>query len=377
MLVQDGQRFRFASETALEDFVTQNLKPLWGFDLVARQFQVDGEICDVLAADESHRPVIIELKNTEDRYVVQQVTRYFHALTAAKPFPDRIDWSRAPRLVILSPSFHRHNLIDREYCTLPIQFKAFKVLNTVDGFTLAITALDETARWQHPIPFTPLAVAPPDAPKQVLDWLGPCPDPARQSILELRGKLLQRPDISETIDKSLVLYGNRKKTALEIRFHKGTQQPVLFCWIPTFISMGSQNEKVRRHRLWIGKDHQPEYLGHIPEGWGQMKTKEEWERIPREKWPVKTLRYSITFNSHTPVGFGPNQKNFLEGMKRKGREVHVTDSWSILAEMVLAAWESGSKPTPVKTSEAAPVAESTEAYATDEENDQPGFDQHF
>jgi hypothetical protein len=339
MLVQDGQGYRFASETALEDFVAKHLKPLWGFDLVARQFQVDGEICDVLAADVSRRPIIIELKNTEDRYVVQQVTRYSHALTTAKPFPDRIDWSLPPGLIILGPSFHRHNLIDREHCTLPIQFKAFKVLNSAEGFTLAISTLDETARWHHPIPFKPLAAAPRDVPKELVDWLGYLPAKARNAVLRLRGKLLQQSGISENVEKGLVFYGNKKRRAVEICFHKAIQQPVLFCWIPTFMSMRGPKPLVRRHRLWIGENHQPEFVGHVPEGFGKMKTQKEWDQIPRQRWPVKYLRNHLSHTSHFPTPFTAFRLGFFDSTPGVSKKL---DSWSVLSELIVESWASTS-----------------------------------
>lgn len=338
MLVPDGQHYRFASETALEIFITQHLKPLWGFDLITRQFQVDGEICDILAAGVSRRPVIIELKNAEDRYVVQQVTRYFHALTAAKPFPDRIDWSLSPELVVLSPVTHRHNLIDRQYCTLPIEFKTFEVLQTPEGFEVSISTLDGEKNWRHPIPYQPVEIVPTDAPKLLRDWLGPLPIPVRNSILELREKLLKKPDITETIEKTGLVYGNKKRSAMEIRFHRLSQQPVLFCWIPTCSSMGREVPKIVRHRLWIGKSHQPEFLGHVPEGWGHMKTEEEWKLIPREKWPVKTLRNSVYHTSHIPVEFGPFRRDFVKKLQDRDPSVSELGRWSILALMILESW---------------------------------------
>lgn len=338
MLVPDGQRYRFASETALEIFITRHLNQLWGFDLITRQFQVDGEICDILAAGFSRRPVIIELKNAEDRYVVQQVTRYFHALTAAKPFPDRIDWSLSPELVVLSPVIHRHNLIDRQYCTLPIEFKTFEVLQTEDGFDVSISTLDGEKHWRHPIPYQPFVILPADAPKQLRDWLGPLPIPVRNSILELREKLLKKPDITETVEKTGLVYGNKKRSAMEIRFHRLSKQPVLFCWIPTYYSMSRVVPEVVRHRLWIGTNHQPEFLGHVPDGWGRMRTKEEWDQIPREKWPVKTLRNSGLHTSHTPVDFWPFRRNFVETAQNRDASVSGLDRWSILALMILESW---------------------------------------
>jgi len=65
----------FASEAALEDFVWDNLQHLFGLTPIARQHPAKGEFCDIIAVDSAKRLSILELKNTEDRYIVQQLTR--------------------------------------------------------------------------------------------------------------------------------------------------------------------------------------------------------------------------------------------------------------------------------------------------------------
>jgi RecB family endonuclease NucS len=57
--------------------------------------------------DENKRLVVLELKNGEDRYVVQQLTRYYDALLEHKPFADRVDYDRPVRLIAITPKFHR------------------------------------------------------------------------------------------------------------------------------------------------------------------------------------------------------------------------------------------------------------------------------
>jgi RecB family endonuclease NucS len=79
-LKQIGRGWEFASEAALGDFVWNNLKQLLGLTPLKRQYFVQGHVCDILAA---HK---YGLKNTEDRYIVQQLTRCYDALLAQKPF---------------------------------------------------------------------------------------------------------------------------------------------------------------------------------------------------------------------------------------------------------------------------------------------------
>lgn len=90
-LKKTGTGWEFVNEAALEDFVWDNLKPLLNLTPLKRQYFVKGEICDILAVDDNRQLVVLELKNTEDRYIVQQLTRYYDALLEVKPFDTKVD----------------------------------------------------------------------------------------------------------------------------------------------------------------------------------------------------------------------------------------------------------------------------------------------
>ncbi|RUS94967.1 hypothetical protein DSM106972_092180 [Dulcicalothrix desertica PCC 7102] len=103
------------------EFVWENLEQLFNLKPVARQHPAKGEFCDILAVYNKQLS-ILELKNTEDRYVVQQLTRYYDNLFDLKPFAEQIDYSLPVKLIALAPTFHRHNYIDRKYSRLDIDF---------------------------------------------------------------------------------------------------------------------------------------------------------------------------------------------------------------------------------------------------------------
>ena len=69
----------------------------------------------IVAIDENKRLVVLELKNCEDRYIVQQLTRYYDALLEEKAFNEEIDYGQPVRLVAIAPSFHKDNFTDRKY----------------------------------------------------------------------------------------------------------------------------------------------------------------------------------------------------------------------------------------------------------------------
>ncbi len=76
----------FISEAALEKFVWANLKQLFGVTPLKQQYISNGEICDILAVDDDKGLVILELKNVEDRYLIQQLTRYYTNLLEENHF---------------------------------------------------------------------------------------------------------------------------------------------------------------------------------------------------------------------------------------------------------------------------------------------------
>ena len=127
MLQKIGEHWEFVSEEALETLVWTNLGILLGLEPLKRQFIVNREICDVLGVSASKQLYILELKNTEDRYLVQQLTRYFDHIITERPLADQVDYSQPVRLIAIAPDFHDHNWIDRKYCNLEINFYQFRL----------------------------------------------------------------------------------------------------------------------------------------------------------------------------------------------------------------------------------------------------------
>ncbi|WP_416675005.1 hypothetical protein [Egbenema bharatensis] len=76
MLIRAGSYWSCEGERALEDIVADYLQSLLSLNLLHRQYLYQEEICDLVATNVDRQLVIIELKNSEDRYIVQQLTRY-------------------------------------------------------------------------------------------------------------------------------------------------------------------------------------------------------------------------------------------------------------------------------------------------------------
>ncbi|MBD1914272.1 MULTISPECIES: endonuclease NucS domain-containing protein [Cyanophyceae] len=135
----------FKTEFNLEEFIWANLGALFGLEPLARQYGIKGQICDILATTSEQQLVVLELKNIEDRYVVQQLTRYYASLRHAQPFPDQIDYSLPIRLVAIAPTFHAHNHIDREYNRLDFEFYRFTIIGDGERFRFQLVHADSAA----------------------------------------------------------------------------------------------------------------------------------------------------------------------------------------------------------------------------------------
>ena len=143
MLTKNEGIWKFNSEADLETFIWENLENLLNLQPFKRQFSVRGEFCDILAIAENRTLVIIELKNTEDRYLVQQLTRYYDRILSEKPFQADLDPTQSIQLLAIAPNFHRHNLIDRKYNRLKIGFLGFNITEKMGDLYFNLIGLNQ------------------------------------------------------------------------------------------------------------------------------------------------------------------------------------------------------------------------------------------
>jgi RecB family endonuclease NucS len=271
--------WEFSSELALEDFIWEHLEHLLQFKPFQRQYAVMGEICDILALTPEQQLVILELKNTEDRYIIQQLTRYYANLLEEKPFSENIDYEKPVRLIAIAPTFHRHNYIDRQYSRLIFEFIEVKVTQA-DRFYLELHQENpSTEAIKAALPFQEIEwdqqpADLPEVPEQLLKWLGACSASDQQAILKARQQILTfHPRMQEFASKTSIQYGTGKtKLCAEINFWRSQQQPVLFLWLPlpNCWQIRNRPERIGRLRLWMS-DGIVTHMGHVPSGLGKMR----------------------------------------------------------------------------------------------------------
>jgi RecB family endonuclease NucS len=211
----------FSTEEDLEDFVWNHLSNLFSLKPLKRQLGVRGEFCDILAVGEDGQIAIIELKNCEDRYVVQQLTRYFDNLYNEKPFETEVDYSKAIRLIAIAPSFHRHNYIDQKYNKLNIDLLTFQLTSmSGDLFFETHDSIGISSRLKILLPENLLDLKTvhvsrspgiPKPPKALVRTLDEHFEDQKSSILAIRKKILSFDDrIGEISTRVVQRYGLKK-----------------------------------------------------------------------------------------------------------------------------------------------------------------------
>ncbi|MEB3342564.1 endonuclease NucS domain-containing protein [Okeania sp.] len=145
-------KWEFESEEDLENFVWENLQILLKLNPLKRQYPINREKSDILAISEERQLAIIELKNIEDSYVVQQLTRYYDNLLNKKPLATDIDYRKRVHLIAIAPSFHRHNFIDRKHHQLLFEFFIFEILESENQLNFILKNTEENSFSQIKIP---------------------------------------------------------------------------------------------------------------------------------------------------------------------------------------------------------------------------------
>ncbi len=262
-----GNTWEFANETALEDFIWDNLTAIFNLIPLERQRRINGERCDIISVSQNKQLVILELKNSQDRGIVQQLTRYYANLAKNKLFD--VDYDLPVKLIAITPSFHPHNYIDREYSKLNFDFIEFKLITKRDSeLYLHLNNVDTKQTWEAQIAYSLERVHNikdhlPPVPSFLAKMIEPCSPEQQQIILQVRERILCFHErIQEIKGANFVQYGRGKtKICAEIRANTSDIRnmnfnlPVLYLYLPipdrrtscTLSNDGSN--KLNRHPL--------------------------------------------------------------------------------------------------------------------------------
>jgi RecB family endonuclease NucS len=262
-----GEAWICENEAVLEDLLWRNLSHFFDLLPLKRQFSVDGQICDILALGKEGQLCILELKNVQDRYVVNQLTRYYAALMEQKPFQQQIDYSKPVRLIAIAPSFHKDNLSDQKYSLLDIELVEFAI-SQVDACLTFQLKQDKKQVVELKIVCSPETndVEIPSPSRALLNLLGKCSEGEYQNALKIRERILKFDKrIQEITGSNGICYGSRKtRLCAKLSFDKEFQKLALILWIPSnvaFKGLTRRKSNVRVESL-IGESEISNSLDH-------------------------------------------------------------------------------------------------------------------
>lgn len=277
-LRKTGQRWEFESEAALEDVAWANLERLFGLTPLKRQYSVKGQICDILAVDENKRLVVLELKNTEDRYIVQQLTRYYDALLEEKPFKEQVDYAQPIGLMAITPIFHKDNFTDRKYNHLSLRFLQVEIFADGEKFYLQLKDIDtgQVSKLEIPHQATDSTESIPIPPKALQKLLSGCTPEQLEVILRIRNQILsfdKRIEEMPTVGSIKYGNGNSKQSQLCAEFYSDSKgSPLLFLWLP---KKGLTSKIIGRTRIWTDWNGNALVEGYVSRGIGTKITSDK------------------------------------------------------------------------------------------------------
>ncbi|MCW6038526.1 endonuclease NucS [Spirulina subsalsa FACHB-351] len=240
-LEQQGLDWNFKSETELENFIFDNLTNLFNLTPIKRQYYLKGLYCDILAHTTDQQLVILELKIVQDRYIVQQLTRYFHYLKNHNDLGDLVDFAKPVKLIGILPSIHPDNLIDIQYHQLDFElyeysiqtqnynyfyFECSNIANKIKLPVLEIVRHDIKINTDLP-----------PIPSKLKTILGKSSQLQYQGILKTREQILSFDNkIKEEVESNHIIYRfNKKIPVAEIGYGNNLRLekvPILFLWLP-------------------------------------------------------------------------------------------------------------------------------------------------
>ncbi|PSM48381.1 hypothetical protein C7Y66_14685 [Chroococcidiopsis sp. CCALA 051] len=266
-LIYNGRDIRFQSEVDLEYYIESQFNTIFSdLILVKRQYTIKTQRCDLLCCSKSNKqPVIIELKNEEDRGIVAQLIRYRKALLVKKPFVEQIDYSLPIKLIAIAPTFHEDNHTDKEASKFENDFEFLQFSIKNDNGSGKFKLCGRT----HDIPYPIFGLAEVSTsydtsnnslPVFTRNFRSHLPLEYRNDFNTLRSLLITQPKVKEMVSRTYrkILYGtgegeNHKKLAEITNTGKGVQ---LFLWLPTQVETKIK-VPIARFGLVLAENHNP------------------------------------------------------------------------------------------------------------------------
>ena len=298
-----GEVAEFETEQQLEQFFLDTVLPKIGLKPLASQYACAQGICDILALDPSNQLVIIELKNVKDTHVIEQITRYFDALIAERPFDSQVDYTQPIELYTVCPDYADSLAMMLKYHRLNFNPLAYQIKNEqqLHRFELRNWLTNEAiAQIEIPRIQNSDTVTLPDPPKAFLKLLERCCDRDRLQADLIRQQIYKFSQhhnykICERADGKWVRFErNKQYPVAELGWDGQRKELAIHLWLPFTTINGRSNmkrypKKYRRTsmmRIWTDSN-EVQHLGYVHNG------RRRWlivtfQEIKDEKFPIPT-----------------------------------------------------------------------------------------
>lgn len=283
-LRKTDQGWKFIDESELETFVWDNLEEILELKPLTRQLSIKGEVCDILAIGENNQLAIIELKNREDRYVINQLTRYYDNLLEEQPLKTNINYDEEIRLLAICPSFHRHNLVDEKHSRLNFKLFTFFIVYENNEFYFHLSPIHNQSETKIiKINYQEVNLQNqgndniPEPPRLLLDWLGSLTNTEIENLRTIRHQILTFDHRIEEIilNKSIIYaskYGKvRMRKCAEFSYDRKSKNILIFLWL---IIPSRKNQTITRMQIDTTDEHLT-YWRYIPVKEGSI----SWEKL--------------------------------------------------------------------------------------------------
>lgn len=298
-----GKVAEFESEQYLERFFLNAVLPEIQLRPLASQHVCGQGICDILALGQNNQLVIIELKNTKDTHVIEQLIRYLDALAVEKPFSDQVDYARPIELYAVCPDYADSLEMTLKYHRLIFNVLAYRVENEEQTHRFHLwnwLSNEAIAHIEIPRIQNSDTVVLPDPPKAFLKLLERCCDRDRSQANLIRQQIYKfsaqhNYKICERADGQWVRFERNKQYPIaELGWDGQRRELAIHLWLPFTTINGRSNmkrypKKYRRTsmmRIWTDSN-KVQYLGYVHNG------RRRWlivtfQEIKDEKFPIPT-----------------------------------------------------------------------------------------
>jgi hypothetical protein len=325
-----GDVAEFETERQLENFFCDVVISKLGLKFLANQYVCKNGICDILAKGNNNQLIIIELKNTKDSHIIEQITAYFDALENEKPFSDRVDYSQTIELITVCPAYSdRARYIMSHISNLKAIYYELKLQEESLKFTLFDwLSKSELVSIQIPAPsrLTP-EINLPVAPKIFIDLLNKCSTEEKDWAMLIRNQIYQSSQefnlrISETpMGKWLRFEKTKQYPIAEIGWDAKRSKMAIYLWLPFLTINGRINnsresyQRTSMMRIWVVNEN-VQYLAYIENG------KKSWVVITDDEInsgiftrPVKLNKWMKYGNSRYWKGLAMPTQFYLNHLK--------------------------------------------------------------